>query len=75
MTKPIWTKKEHPSWAGLQLFDPGLLGRWQWRLGKFSIISPSKTTHGLYELFDGNDIERFETLKEAQQWAETLLLI
>jgi len=48
------------------------LGKWQWISERFSIIQPSIATFKAYELYDGEDIYRFDTLKECKQKAEEL---
>ena len=39
----------------------------------FSIIEPCFATFNNYELFDSRDIWRFDTLKEAKEYAKSLL--
>jgi len=46
--------------------------KWQWTSGKYSIIEPSDITDNDYELYDGENCHRFDTLKEAKQEAELL---
>jgi len=38
----------------------------------FSIISPAMGTFNMYELFDGEEIKRFDTLKKAKQYANSI---
>jgi len=72
-----WTKKPHPVWAdvkgveGLTILAK-LMPQHQWRSGDYSIISPSEISSGTYELFDGGETYRFDSLKEAQIKAEEL---
>lgn len=62
--------KDWPKWIGMDC----VTSKWQWLAEgeEFSIISPSKSTFESYELFDGEDIYRFATFKEAKQKAEEL---
>ncbi len=78
-----WTKRVHPAFGSYPHSMKGLLGKcpvgkWQWlsldKDKKFSIISPSMATFGNFELFDGEEVYRFETLKEAKEYAETLFI-
>lgn len=75
-TKLNWIKREHPGYAGIAILPSlglsTLLSKWQWQAGKFSIIGPCQATFDQYELYDGEDIYRFDTLEEAKKYAETL---
>lgn len=45
----------------------------QWRKEHLSIIWPSRASFNTYEIYDWTDIERFETLKEAQDFWDALI--
>jgi len=67
-----WTKRQHPGYTDL---CPGLLNKDQWITteGKFfSIIPPCIASQSLFELYDGSEIYRFDTLEEAKSKAEEL---
>ena len=49
-----------------------LIGKWHWTRGKFSVVSPCIATMNKYELYGGEKIYRFDTVKEAKKFAETL---
>ena len=49
-----------------------LLPKEQWRSGRFSIIPPCVATMGFYELYDGEEIYRFNKLEDAKNKAEEL---
>jgi len=72
--KEEWIEMPHPIFGvgGKEPWTPGTTGRFTfpttiWRKGKYSIIPPSDVSHNLWEIYDGNDIERFDTLQEAQE--------
>lgn len=46
--------------------------KYQYLFPPFSIIGPSPVTFDRWELYDGEDIYRFKTLKEAKEYAEKL---
>lgn len=83
MKKQEWVEHEHPAFGdhGREpaketerlLGRTGMFPRKQWRKGKFSIIEPSEISFGQWELYpvDG-DVMRFDTLKEAQDYADNL---
>lgn len=50
----------------------GVLPAKNWRKGKFSIIEPCEVTFGMYELFDGVNILRFDSLREAKNCADNI---
>lgn len=75
-----WEEKQHPIWGkggiGENVHSLGLsvtFPKKQWRSGKFSIIEPCGITFGAYELFDGKDVYRFDTLEEAKQKADNIM--
>jgi len=62
--KLIWTKQEHPGYAGLKsIGQENLLSQNQWRAANFSIIGPCFASFNSYELYDGQEIYRFDTLE------------
>lgn len=81
-----WIKRIHPHYKAFKwLYDNCelrnnydlLVGKWQHTYtedGKqlYSIIEPSQTTFGYYELYDNEEIYRFPTLKEAKNMAQKL---
>lgn len=72
-----WKEEEHPIWGegGRETEKLRELGYLQdfpqkiWRKGKYSIIPPCQVSFNQWELYDGNDIQRFDTLEEAQNAA------
>lgn len=78
----IWTKKDHSIWGKggseehIHSLRPEFVGDFpkeQWVSGEFSIIPPCGISFGQYELYPvDDDIRRFDTLKEAQDFAEEL---
>ena len=73
--KNDWVEKEHRAYAHTVALigDDGMMPKTQWTKGKYSIISPCGVTFGRYELYpvDG-DVMRFDTLEEAQKYADAL---
>lgn len=78
-----WKEQEHPSFGDhgkepaketeALLGRTGIFPRIQWTKGKFSIISPCEVTFDQYELYPVNgDVMRFDTLGEAQAYADSL---
>lgn len=75
-----WIEQAHPIWGegGREEGIHSILGvkstfpKKQWRSGKYSIVEPSDISFGLYELYpvNGDDVARFDTLEEAQDFAE-----
>lgn len=81
MSKLKWEEKEHPIFgkggseegAWDVVTDKNLFPRKQWKAGKFSIIPPCGVSFLQWELYPVNgDVERFNTLEEAQKRAEEL---
>ena len=80
MSKLKWTKKPHPLWGEggseeiVNMFNDMSWPKYQWTAEKSSIIYPrpeiSQKKH--YELYDGEGIFIFDTLKEAKNQAELL---
>ena len=73
--KEVWIKEDHHIYTKC-MNNPNQeiaqniirdMPRWQWtKWGTMSIISPSYCSFDKYELFDWEDVERFDTLEEAQ---------
>lgn len=80
--KEVWMKKDHDIYTEC-MNNPNQysaqhiikdMPRWQWTKGwTISIISPSLISFNKYELFDWNDVERFDTLEQAQAAGDLLL--
>ena len=78
-----WTKKPHPIWgkngpeSNIREMVPMLhWPRFQWKADKYSIIFPrpgAKHNPPQYELFDGEDVWVFDTLKESKDYAQSLI--
>jgi len=78
-----WKEQEHPifgdhgrepaSRTEKLLGRTGIFPKRQWISGKFSIIGPCEITFDAYELYpvDG-DVRRFDSLQEAQKYANDL---
>lgn len=76
MTTPEWREEEHPLFGdnGVEpakhteelLGKTNVFPRTIWRKGKFSIVPPCLITSGLWEMYNGNDITRYNTLEEAK---------
>lgn len=74
-----WTELDHPIWGrgGREEHVHEIIGSGDfptkiWRKGKLSIIEPCSVTFNQWELYDGNDVERFNTLEEAKDYADKL---
>ena len=70
-----WKKIESYIWKSVKTQErmgSEIIPRWQYFSGEYSILSPSLTTMDCFELFDGEEIYRFDTLKEAKDHAQLL---
>lgn len=74
-----WTETDHPIWGiggaengvhslGIEFTFPKKI----WRKGKYSIVEPCSATFESWETYDGKDIARFDSLKEAQDYFDNL---
>jgi len=68
--KEQWIRNDH-SWYNEHTKD--ILSKDQWKKKHLSIIWPSRTTHNTYEIYDWSDIERFDSLEEAQDFWDELI--
>ncbi len=75
-----WVKTPHTIWgkggteeSANELVTSISFPKWIHRKGKCSIIEPCGVTFGQYELYDGNDTQRFFTLKDAKAEGDRLL--
>ncbi len=75
-----WVKTPHPIWGkggteeNVHEFVTIIsFPKWIHRKGKCSIIEPCGVTSGQYELYDGENIQRFSTLKDAKAEGDRLL--
>ena len=73
-----WKRIKHPVWDKTQpsAFNTKVIAEYRYSTKDpyFSILPPCEATHGEWELYDGEDIWTFKTLKEAKAKAETLNL-
>ena len=74
LSKVVWVKFTHPVYKEIAKSKIKLsttMPRYQWRWKHYSIISPSDISFNQYETYDGENIERFRTLKEAKRWCSS----
>lgn len=68
-----WYNEWNPEAEKTNKISHNLMSKDHWLKEHLSIIWPSRTSFETYEIYDGTDIERFNTLKEAQDFWDALL--
>ena len=67
---PIWGKggrEEHANNLVKKNLGDNMFPKKIWRNGKYSIVPPCGSTFNLWEMYDGIDATRYETLEEAKK--------